>query len=151
MLQGISEQKRKPPSYPAPLCSYLICMIASGESLLSPMVHLMYLFSLLIVLIEPSHSYDITRRVVAILRRTSIICSQNNPTIEDFFLTGVPYLTNGVSKDERRGIRFWGDLGDTCLIQIDVWRCFQYKDSGAGELGDLSFCSEIPCSTRRVL
>ena len=35
----------------------------------------------------------------------SIICSQNNPTIEDIFLTGVPYLTNGVSKDERRGIR----------------------------------------------
>ena len=43
------------------------------------------------------------------------------------------------------------DLGDTCLIHIDVWRCFQYKDSGFGELGGLSFCSEIPCSTRRVL
>ena len=42
-----------------------------------------------------------------------------------------------------------GDLGDSCLIHIDVWRCFQYKDSGFGELGGLSFCSEIPCSTRR--
>ena len=30
-------------------------------------------------------------------------------------------------------------------------RCFQYKDSGARELGGLSFCSKIPCSTRRVL
>ena len=48
------------------------------------------------------------------------------------------------------GNTIWGDLGDTCLIHIDVWRCFQYKDSGAGELGVLSFCSEIPCSTRRV-
>ena len=39
-----------------------------------------------------------------------------------------------------------GDLGDTCLIHTDVWRCFQYKDSGAGELGGLSVCSEIACS-----
>ena len=27
----------------------------------------------------------------------------------------------------------------------------KYKQSGAGELGGLSFCSEIPCSTRRIL
>ena len=43
-----------------------------------------------------------------ILVTFSIICSQNNPAIEDISLTGVPDLTNGVSKDERRGIRFWG-------------------------------------------
>ena len=48
------------------------------------------------------------------------MCSENNPAIEGISLTGVPYLTNGVSKDERQGIRFWGDLGDACLIQIDV-------------------------------
>ena len=42
------------------------------------------------------------------------------PPLKIFFLTGVLYLINGVSKDERRGIRFWGDVGDTCLIQIDV-------------------------------
>ena len=49
--------------------SYLICMNTSEERLLSPMVHLMQLFSLLIVLIERSHSHDVTRRVAAILRR----------------------------------------------------------------------------------
>ena len=42
------------------------------------------------------------------------------PPLKIFFLTGVPYLTNGVSKDEWRGIRYWGDLADTCLIQINV-------------------------------
>ena len=51
---------------------------------------------------------------------SSIICSEKNPATEVISLTGVPYLTNGVSKDERQGIRFSGDLGDTCLIQIDV-------------------------------
>ena len=69
MPQGISEQKLKPPSSPAPLCSYLICMIASEESLLSPMLHIMQLFSLLIVLIERSQSHNVTGRVAAILRR----------------------------------------------------------------------------------
>ena len=49
-----------------------------------------------------------------------MVCSQNDPTIEDISLTSVPYLTNRVSKYERQLIRFWGDLGDTCLIQIDV-------------------------------
>jgi len=28
------------------------------------------------------------------------------PPLKMFFLTGVAYLINGVSKDERRGIRF---------------------------------------------
>ena len=44
-------------------------MIASEESLLSPMLHLMQLFSLLIVLIERSQSHNVTGRVAAILRR----------------------------------------------------------------------------------
>ena len=41
VLQGISEQKLKPPGPRGALYSYLKCMIASEESLLSPMVHLM--------------------------------------------------------------------------------------------------------------
>ena len=41
VLQGISERKLKPRGPRGGLCSYLICMIASEESLLSPMVHLM--------------------------------------------------------------------------------------------------------------
>ena len=69
------------------------------------------------------------------------------PTIEDVFFTGVPGLTNERRKE---GNTIWGDMGDTCLIHIDFWRCFQYKDSVAGELWGLSFCPEIPCSTHRV-
>ena len=38
------------------------------------------------------------------------VVNKNNPTIEDISLTGVPDLTNGVLKDERRGIRFLGTL-----------------------------------------
>ena len=69
VLQGISEQKLKPPGPRGALCSYLKCMIASEESLLSPMVHLMQLFRILIVLIERSHPHDVTGRVAAILKR----------------------------------------------------------------------------------
>ena len=36
---------------------------------------------------------------------------ENNPAIEVISLTGVPYLTNGVSKDERQGMRFGGGGG----------------------------------------
>ena len=31
----------------------------------------------------------------------------------------------------------------TCLIHIDLWGFFQYKDSGTGELGGLSFFSDL--------
>ena len=79
-----------------------------------------------------------------------VICSQNNPHHWRCFL----YRRSGFDKWslERRkeGNTIWGDMGDTCLIHIDFWRCFQYKDSGAGELWGLSFCPEIPCSTHRV-
>ena len=37
-----------------------------------------------------------------------MLCSKNNPTIEDISLTGVPDLTNGNSKDKMGRIRFWG-------------------------------------------
>ena len=46
--------------------------------------------------------------------------NENYPTIEDISLTGVPDLTNRDSKDKRRGNTIWEDLGDTCLIHIDV-------------------------------
>ena len=44
----------------------------------------------------------------------------------------------GCTMDERR-------LSSLAIMHI------KYEQSGAEELGGLSFCSKIPCSTRRVL
>ena len=44
----------------------------------------------------------------------------------------------GCTMDERR-------LSSLAIMHI------KYEQSGAKELGGVSFCSKIPCSTRRVL
>ena len=41
-------------------------------------------------------------------------------------------------------------MGESRLSSLAIMH-IKYEQSGAGELGGLSFCSEIPCSTRRVL
>ena len=41
-------------------------------------------------------------------------------------------------------------MGEARLSSLAIMY-IKYKQSGAGELGGSSFCSEIPCSTRRIL
>ena len=41
-------------------------------------------------------------------------------------------------------------MGESRLSSLAIMH-IKFEESGAGELGRLSFCSEIPCSTRRVL
>ena len=42
------------------------------------------------------------------------------------------------------------NMGKSRLSSLAIMH-IKYEQSGAGELGGLSFCSEIPCGTRRVL
>ena len=64
-------------------------------------------------------------------------------------------LTEGFLRYEFGGpVTFGGSytFSEFYRFFFNICRCSQYKDdSRARELGDLSFCSEIPCSARRVL